>query len=140
MNLLSVPICLRPFKRPRGAMRTQQSDVLLRKKTLGVRRRGTGYFPGKAMPRPLDMLDLPAEEEASTAAIPPHEPLVLWTPPEGSPAHWTPITVDPIMCHRLRPHQREGVQFCFDCVAGLKKFKGAGCILADDMGLGKTFQ
>ena len=42
-------------------MRTQQSDVLLRKKTLGVRRRGTGYFPGKAMPRPLDMLDLPAE-------------------------------------------------------------------------------
>ena len=70
MNLLSVPICLRPFKRPRGAMRTQQSDVLLRKKTLGVRRRGTGYFPGKAMPRPLDMLDLPAEE--CTLAVEPY--------------------------------------------------------------------
>ena len=72
--------------------------------------------------------------------IPPHEPLILWKPPEGSPEHWKPVMVDPIMCHRLRPHQREGVQFCFDCIAGLKKFNGAGCILADDMGLGKTFQ
>ena len=72
--------------------------------------------------------------------IPPHEPLILWQPPDGSPEHWKPITVDPIMCHRLRPHQREGVKFCFDCIAGLKKFNGRGCILADDMGLGKTFQ
>jgi hypothetical protein len=28
----------------------------------------------------------------------------------------------------------------FDCVTGLKGFKGRGCILADDMGLGKTLQ
>ncbi|KAM0926962.1 hypothetical protein ACQ4PT_003108 [Festuca glaucescens] len=36
---------------------------------------------------------------------------------------------------------REGVQFMFDCVAGLLSDDGiAGCILADDMGLGKTLQ
>ena len=50
------------------------------------------------------------------------------------------IEVPPILCQWLRPHQREGVQFCFDCVMGLREYDGAGCILADDMGLGKTLQ
>lgn len=40
----------------------------------------------------------------------------------------------------LRPHQREGVLFMYECVMGLKGFNGQGCILADDMGLGKTLQ
>jgi hypothetical protein len=42
----------------------------------------------------------------------------------------------------LRPHQKIGVQFMFDCVMGLngKTFNGRGCILADDMGLGKSIQ
>lgn len=38
----------------------------------------------------------------------------------------------------MRPHQREGVQFLFECAMGLRGFEGEGCILADDMGLGKT--
>ncbi len=37
------------------------------------------------------------------------------------------------MAKWLRPHQREGVQFMYECVMGLKGFPGAGCILADDM-------
>jgi len=48
--------------------------------------------------------------------------------------------VPPVLAKWLRPHQREGVSFMYDCVMGLKDFKGAGCILADDMGLGKTLQ
>ena len=36
----------------------------------------------------------------------------------------------------LRPHQREGVAFMFECVTGLRQYEGQGCILADDMGLG----
>ncbi|EKX48582.1 hypothetical protein GUITHDRAFT_68686, partial [Guillardia theta CCMP2712] len=40
----------------------------------------------------------------------------------------------------LREHQRQGVQFMFECVTGLRNFGGYGCVLADDMGLGKTFQ
>jgi len=31
----------------------------------------------------------------------------------------------------LRPHQREGVEFMYKCVMGLKEFDGNGCILAD---------
>jgi DNA repair and recombination RAD54-like protein len=50
------------------------------------------------------------------------------------------VFVPPVLAKWLRPHQREGVQFLYDCVQGLKDFKGAGALLADDMGLGKTLQ
>lgn len=50
------------------------------------------------------------------------------------------VFVPPVLGKWLRPHQREGVQFMYECVMGLKPFDGNGCILADDMGLGKTLQ
>eukprot|EP00934_Nitzschia_sp_Nitz4_P000638 Nitzschia sp. Nitz4//scaffold52_size167869//21055//24830//NITZ4_002260-RA/size167869-snap-gene-0.208-mRNA-1//1//CDS//3329553987//638//frame0 len=50
------------------------------------------------------------------------------------------VYVPPILAKWLRPHQREGVQFMYECVMGLKDYGGQGCILADDMGLGKTLQ
>ncbi|KAK6135717.1 hypothetical protein DH2020_030556 [Rehmannia glutinosa] len=56
-------------------------------------------------------------------------------------SHFTSIVVDPLLVKFLRPHQREGVQFMFDCVSGnLSSDNIHGCILADDMGLGKTLQ
>jgi len=48
--------------------------------------------------------------------------------------------VPPVLAKWLRPHQREGVLFMYECVMGMKNYKGNGCILADDMGLGKTLQ
>ncbi|KAJ1439365.1 hypothetical protein B484DRAFT_427724 [Ochromonadaceae sp. CCMP2298] len=48
------------------------------------------------------------------------------------------VTVIPSLAVKLRPHQREGVAFLFECTMGLRGFEGQGCILADDMGLGKT--
>lgn len=65
-------------------------------------------------------------------------PLTLWEPPAGSKG--SPASVDKMLTKWLRPHQREGVQFLFECVTGIKGYEGAGCILADDMGLGKTLQ
>lgn len=50
------------------------------------------------------------------------------------------VVVDPVLGRVLRPHQREGVQFMFDCLTGAKIPEHFGCILADDMGLGKTLQ
>jgi hypothetical protein len=44
--------------------------------------------------------------------------------------------VPPILAKWLRPHQREGVEFLYQCVMSMKEYDGAGCILADDMGLG----
>jgi len=44
------------------------------------------------------------------------------------------VFVPPVLAKWLRPHQREGVQFMYECVMGLKDYEGNGVILADDMG------
>ncbi|KAH7639033.1 dna repair and recombination protein rad54-like protein [Dermatophagoides farinae] len=50
------------------------------------------------------------------------------------------VVVDPVLCNVLRPHQREGVKFMWDCVTGVRINDQFGCIMADEMGLGKTLQ
>jgi len=75
--------------------------------------------------------------------------LVLYTPPELT-AHQklkveekdreVHVVVDPILSKVLRPHQRDGVKFMYDCVNGLMIENYWGCIMADEMGLGKTLQ
>ncbi|BDA44096.1 DNA repair and recombination protein RAD54B [Coccomyxa sp. Obi] len=72
----------------------------------------------------------------------PHAPdaLVLnlheWQGGKGA----APVVVDPYLGKHLRPHQREGVQFLYECVMGLREVGRFGAVLADDMGLGKTLQ
>ena len=56
------------------------------------------------------------------------------------PMGWLEVNVDFMLTKKLREHQRQGVQFLFDCLMGNRPFNGCGCILADDMGLGKTLQ
>jgi hypothetical protein len=57
-----------------------------------------------------------AAPDTAAEELPPDiQPLVLWTPPaEGAAPGATPITVDNMLLKWLRPHQREGVQFCFE--------------------------
>ena len=50
------------------------------------------------------------------------------------------VVVDPLLSQKLRPHQREGVKFLYECVMGMRSFNGQGALLADEMGLGKTLQ
>ncbi|CAI8028357.1 DNA repair and recombination protein RAD54-like [Geodia barretti] len=50
------------------------------------------------------------------------------------------VVVDPSLARILRPHQREGVKFMWDCVTGQRIEDNFGCIMADEMGLGKTLQ
>ena len=50
------------------------------------------------------------------------------------------VVVDPLLTKHLRKHQREGVEFMYECVMGMKDCEGEGAILADEMGLGKTLQ
>lgn len=49
------------------------------------------------------------------------------------------VVVDPVLGRHLRDHQREGVQFLYECVMGMR-CEGEGAIMADEMGLGKTLQ
>lgn len=50
------------------------------------------------------------------------------------------VVVDPVVGDKLRPHQRMGVRFLFDCIIGERMPGYHGAILADEMGLGKTIQ
>lgn len=42
------------------------------------------------------------------------------------------VVVDPFLCDKLRPHQREGVRFLWQAVVGVKPTGGWGCILAGE--------
>ncbi|KAF7995794.1 hypothetical protein HCN44_006901 [Aphidius gifuensis] len=75
--------------------------------------------------------------------------LVVYEPPELSEHERLKIdeskklvhvVVDPLLCNVLRPHQREGVKFMYECVTGKRIENAYGCIMADEMGLGKTLQ
>ena len=40
------------------------------------------------------------------------------------------VVVDPHLSAHLRPHQREGVIFLYECVTGMRDYSGRGAILA----------
>eukprot|EP00039_Didymoeca_costata_P006492 m.90727 g.90727 ORF g.90727 m.90727 type:complete len:893 (-) comp13278_c0_seq5:46-2724(-) len=125
--------CYEPF-RPHAHKRTAESVTLVRRKTLGMR--------GLSQKTAKDFISLRQEPMEVTGKVEeehvPCEPLILWKPDENSVEGAAAIELDNFLCRWLRPHQRTGVQFLFDCVTGQKEFGGEGCILADDMGLGKT--
>jgi len=39
------------------------------------------------------------------------------------------VVIDPHICQHLRPHQRDGVVFLYECVLGYRNFNGHGVIL-----------
>ncbi|CAG6015482.1 unnamed protein product [Menidia menidia] len=50
------------------------------------------------------------------------------------------VVIDPHLTTHLRPHQRDGLLFLYECVMGMRAVGRYGAILADEMGLGKTLQ
>ena len=40
------------------------------------------------------------------------------------------VVVDPHLSRCLRPHQRDGVIFLYECVMGMRDYAGSGAILA----------
>ncbi len=155
LTFLSVPGTFkRAYKLPGGAKRTVESEELVKRKTLGLRKSFTPMLPGKfKMPGPetTPVVGMPTDggvddnmedhsPEGSLENVDAYEPLILWQSMEGSDDPPHSVSVDPRLCKFLRPHQREGVQFMYECVMGARDFDGSGCILADDMGLGKTLQ
>jgi SNF2 family DNA or RNA helicase len=62
---------------------------------------------------------------------------------EPGAADTVAVVVDPFLSQHMRPHQRDGVRFMWECVQGCRgpeQGDARGCILADAMGLGKTLQ
>ncbi|SOV22124.1 DNA repair protein RAD54, putative [Plasmodium sp. DRC-Itaito] len=120
-----------PFKNPLPGFVSDKTLYL--KKTLGVKVRKTGWINlmKNSIPRRSDETE---EQGKIEEVIKKHEPLILYEDENDK------IEVDPILAQYLREHQREGVQFVFECLMNIKDDKISGCILADDMGLGKTLQ
>lgn len=96
-----------------------------------------------AAPRPLQTGALHTALTIPKKLGPRHDPnapdaVVLPSPkmPTGTKA--VDVVIDPFISRHLRPHQKEGVRFLYECIMGIKDFGGTGAILADEMGLGKT--
>ncbi|KAL9107757.1 MAG: hypothetical protein Q9227_007379 [Pyrenula ochraceoflavens] len=85
-------------------------------------------------------------QRSGSAPTPRHDPcaegaLVMQRPKKAPPGkEIVDVVVDPELARKLRPHQRDGVKFLYECVMDLREFEGEGAILADEMGLGKTLQ
>ncbi|XP_033606258.1 DNA repair and recombination protein RAD54B isoform X3 [Cryptotermes secundus] len=77
----------------------------------------------------------------------PEKPLIMPPPTHEhqwkyNPAHLpvVDVNVDNCIARVLRPHQRLGIVFMYECILGMRKSENYGAILADEMGLGKTLQ
>lgn len=82
---------------------------------------------------------LPNKEPTPRHSLTEKDALILRHPkcvPRGK--HLVDVVVDPLLTKFLRRHQREGVEFMYECVMGMRDFDGQGAILADEMGLGKS--
>ncbi|XP_065872787.1 protein CHROMATIN REMODELING 25 isoform X2 [Euphorbia lathyris] len=138
-------ICRKPFKPPCSGVYDDGNEQLSRR--LSARKRFVPWGSSRpvlvAITNKLNVSSIVENVEEEISTLPPGvDPLVLWqSESETGAGNLTPIVVDPLLVQFLRPHQREGVQFMFECVSGLYDATNInGCILADDMGLGKTLQ
>ncbi|KAJ7967452.1 Protein CHROMATIN REMODELING like [Quillaja saponaria] len=140
-------VCRKPFKPPCPNGYNDQNEQLAHR--LWVRKRFVPWGSSRpALVSISNRVNIPISVEKDAVEekidLPPGiDPLVLWQPEESEDggSNLVPITVDPLLVRFLRPHQREGVLFMFECVSGLYSESNIhGCILADDMGLGKTLQ
>lgn len=132
-DFLEIPNNLKKkFELPKGCVVTKETLALRQRKMLGGNKTFvplTAAMLREGYTHPVLPTIAPCEEddgdmeELPVAHLPPFEPLVLWTNPDD-PEH--KIEVIPTLAAKLRPHQREGVQFLFECTMGLRGFQGNG--------------
>ncbi|XP_054477291.1 DNA repair and recombination protein RAD54B [Anoplopoma fimbria] len=91
----------------------------------------------------------PEEEQTCRPRHDPLAPGALVMPRPSANHQWSnnksglpvvDVVIDPFLTNQLRPHQRDGLLFLYECVMGLRAVGRFGAILADEMGLGKTLQ
>ncbi|KXN90194.1 DNA repair and recombination protein RAD54B [Leucoagaricus sp. SymC.cos] len=106
----------------------------------------TKSFYGISKPKPSGPLHDPNAEGSIVMKAPTKSHISKYNT-QGRPV--VPVVLDPILARRMRDHQKEvmawkertliwfsGVKFLYECVMGLRKHEGQGCILADEMYVG----
>ncbi|KYR01271.1 SNF2-related domain-containing protein [Tieghemostelium lacteum] len=127
-----------------GSIFLKTDEIIAKKKKEKQEKKATYILAAARRPKGF-IVPYKGLEKQKKLTKPLHSPyakdaIVLYQPIDTSNEKIACV-IDPLLAKKLRPHQKEGVQFMFDCLMGLKGgFKGNGCILADDMGLGKTIQ
>ncbi|EXJ61740.1 DNA repair and recombination protein RAD54B [Cladophialophora yegresii CBS 114405] len=130
-------------QQPKLSMQAQMKAHIQKQKTQVPKQAALHPLGGPAFKPPVKETRVLARTSGGTPT-PRHDPaapgaLVFKRPPSPPEGRQTvDVVLDPHVAKTLRPHQREGVKFLYECVMGLKDFDGQGCILADEMGLGKT--
>lgn len=132
----SMPSFVQPKKRPLSNISSSSQDNVMLPPSQPL---GTKFKPHAVQQTSSEF------KRPDQAPVPRHDPktpgaLVMPRPksvPKGKQI--VDVVMDPFLGRHLRPHQREGVQFMYECVMGMKE-SGEGCLLADEMGLGKTLQ
>lgn len=122
----------------------KKNDTIVEPKSIkpAASKAASSGFKTPYLGRPLSSND----SKPKATPIPRHDPnmpeaLVMKRPtnvPKGKQI--VDVVVDPFLAKHLRDHQRQGVQFLYECVMGMSLTGGQGAILADEMGLGKTLQ
>ncbi|XP_076009862.1 DNA repair and recombination protein RAD54B [Genypterus blacodes] len=91
----------------------------------------------------------PQEEQNCRPRHDPQAPGALVMPRPSTNHQWSnnksglpvvDVVLDPYLTTHLRPHQRDGLLFLYECIMGMRAVGRHGAILADEMGLGKTLQ
>ncbi|KAI1609394.1 DNA repair and recombination protein RAD54B [Exophiala viscosa] len=130
-------------QQPKLSLRDQMKAQIQKEKGNGIRQDQKAVSRATAFKQPMKETTILPQGPSETPT-PRHDPnavgaLAFRRPKCPPPGRQTvDVVLDPLIGKLLRPHQREGVQFLYECVMGLRDFDGQGCILADDMGLGKT--
>ena len=131
-GFLHIPDTLnKQFKIPSGSVITDETLELRKRKSLGgSRSKFQLVLPGQFRNQNFKRTSLSSEVETgddgdaedlpTKTSLPPFEPLVLWTSEDET----RKVEVVDILASKLRPHQREGVQFLFECTMGLRGFDG----------------
>ena len=130
------PALAKPFKVPTMKSSSQLSVTANSKNDAGAVTDGSlSSSSGQVVPQPRYRADA---ENALVMTRPPLQHQKTFN--QQRKRSTVDVVVDPVLAKHLRPHQREGVSFMFDCVTSIKDPSVSGAILADSMGLGKTLQ
>ncbi|KAF2120238.1 DNA repair and recombination protein RAD26 [Lophiotrema nucula] len=121
-------------ERAKAADNEDDIIVLSSKPVAAIKEFKTPLLPSTVVPKTKSSKPQPRHDPAAPNALVMKRPSSC---PKGKQI--VDVVVDPILTKHLREHQRDGVQFLYECIMGMR-CEGEGAIMADEMGLGKTLQ
>ncbi|XP_022183703.1 DNA repair and recombination protein RAD54B-like [Myzus persicae] len=119
-----------------GSKQVQVLDLITEFDTAAIEKTTVTSCPGPPRKRPKIIVDVSSPE----ALIMPEPDIDHQSFFNKKEEEITSVVLEPFLAKHLRPHQKSGIIFLYECVSGFKAQEYFGAILADEMGLGKTLQ